>query len=528
MKEQTIKKMVTAGVGQDRAEKFYALFLSAMCGGIEPEPGDTFKADEIANAFRDNIPARNALTAALCGEQKEAPKAKKYKPGRPCTAAEYAEHYDRDPENADLVSDITRATDGKPWVVFKDRFRVAESAKFIAWHMGEDIAPATIGVDGVPGVPGVPVAPVMPGEERRKEAKEYPVDPHTPGGFLDVENKSPRTGADFTGYTEEEIQATIMAYSKLVRMDDLSLQRLTEENRGKGAAAILKPFAEIAAVWARTKPENRPYTKATRAPRNPPPAGGDVAVSIGPVFAASPAANAPVPLVVILGHETKAYAGIRQALVPLQRAGVLRMWSEKDIRGGDSISEERRKAHAEASLFVALLDAGTVSSLDDTLRALMAERRQIVPVLVGHCLTDWSAVASLEILFRGRPYGTGEGDGVALAVAVREALARRPMPAPRPVRLDLNTIHRALVDSGLTGSRGALLAGIPRAFASSLTIVPNENAQALVDLGALQSAGTLRDGSRPLATYLQAAVALAGPHREAQVFREALRALGES
>lgn len=386
MKEQTIAKMVKAGVGQDRAEKFYALFVARMCGGSDPEPGDTFKADEIAAAFKDNIPARNALTGALCGEQKEAPKAKKYKPGRPCTAAEYAEHYARDPENADLVSDITRATDGKPWVVFRDRFRVAESAKFIAWHMDEAIAPATILVDGVP------VAPVTPGEERRKEAKEYPVDPHTPGGFLDVENKSPRTGADFTGYTEEEIQATIMAYPKLVRMDDLSLQRLTKENKGKGGAAILEPFAEIAAVWARTKPENRPKTKATKAPRNPSPAGGDVAPVADPVFAASRAASAPVPL----------------------------------------------------------------------------------------------------------------------------------------VRLDLNTIHRALVDSGLTGSRGALLANIPRAFASSLTLVPSDSAQALVDLGALQGAGTLRDGSRPLVTYLQAAVALAGQRREAQVFHDALRALGES
>ena len=57
MKEQTIAKMVKAGVGQDRAEKFYALFLSAMCGGIEPEAGDTFTREDIAAAFPGNGPA---------------------------------------------------------------------------------------------------------------------------------------------------------------------------------------------------------------------------------------------------------------------------------------------------------------------------------------------------------------------------------------------------------------------------------------------------------------------------------------
>ena len=45
---------------------------------------------------------------------------------------------------------------------------------------------------------------------------------------------------------------------------------------------------------------------------------------------------------------------------------------------------------------------------------------------------------------------------------------------------------------------------------------------------ALEQAGTLRDGSRPLAVYLRAAAALSGERREAQVFRDALRALGES
>lgn len=528
VKEQTIAKMVKAGVGQDRAEKFYALFLSAMCGGIEPEAGDVFSREDIAAAFPGNVPARNALTAALCGEQ--APKVKKYKPGRPCTAAEYAEHYDRDPENADLVADLVRATDGKPWVVFKDRFRVAESAKFVAWHMDEAIAPATILVDGVP------VAPVMPGEERRKEAKEYPVDPHTPGGFLDVEGKSPRTGADFTGYTEEEIQATIMAYPKLVRMDDLSLQRLTEENRGKGATAILKPFSEIAAVWAARKPEDRPKTKATRAPRNPPPAGGDVAVSVGPVFAASPAANAPVPpvpLVVILGHETKAYASVRQALVPLQQAGILRMWSEKDLRAGEFVGQTVREKYTEAALFIALIDTYSLASLREVLIALIEAKRPVMPVIVGSCLWDMTDVARLSVLFPKQPYGTHESDNTTLAREVRSnlfAITNRNALADnvRPARLDINEVAAAIINGGLARSRGALLAGLPPDVVAGLSDAGSPSEQVYQDLGALQNMGQILDGSRPLAKYLRSAAMLAGPRREAQVFRDALRGLGES
>jgi hypothetical protein len=76
-------------------------------------------------------------------------------------------------------------------------------------------------------------------------------------------------------------------------------------------------------------------------------------------------------------------------------------------------------------------------------------------------------VGHLSVLFRDRPY-SGDLDGVMLATAVRDMAASLRSVPPAPARLDLNTIHDALVSSGLTGSRGALLAGIPRAFVSSL------------------------------------------------------------
>jgi len=37
MKERVIAAMVKGGVSQARAEKFWALFVSTLCGGIEPE-----------------------------------------------------------------------------------------------------------------------------------------------------------------------------------------------------------------------------------------------------------------------------------------------------------------------------------------------------------------------------------------------------------------------------------------------------------------------------------------------------------
>ena len=259
MRTKAIKTLAEKTGDAETAGAIWDMFVSKTFAGREPSEA-MFKMLPKEKAL-DAMPVGfHGPLAALWPETPEAPKGRKFKAGRSYTAAEYAGFYEHFPENVSLCEDIGRATDGKPWVVFTTKFHVAQSAKFIGWHMAEDIAPATIDVDGVP------VAPVLPGEERRKEAKEYPVDPHTPGGFLNVENKSPRTHADFTGYSEEEIQATIMAYPKLAGMDDLSLQNLTLANKGKGAAAILKPFPEIAAAWAAMK-RRRPSALSLSPPR---------------------------------------------------------------------------------------------------------------------------------------------------------------------------------------------------------------------------------------------------------------------
>lgn len=385
MKEQTIAKMVKAGVGQDRAEKFYALFVARMCGGIEPEAGDTFAREDIARKFDDNHPARDKLTAALCGEQKEAPKPTALKEkhrGTLDTAVLLAEMIKGGAlwVTEELLDRATRKNAGlsSPCLFLKDGGGVyeAESAQWIEWIR-----------KGVPLGDGMDIddkfrKPVRIGEER--PAEKFTRDPFG-SGPLTMPGMMSVCGASLEGVAGEAVSFLVLVCQH-EQLSPAEQRKACVLAKG-GLAGLLAEYPLAKRKWdGGSRPEPTVGAEQTR---NPPVAGGDVAVSVG---------RTPPP-------------------------------------------------------------AGT---------------------------------------------------------------------ATRPARLDLNTIHRALVDSGLTGSRGALLAGIPRAFASSLTIVPNENAQALVDLGALQGAGTLRDGSRPLVTYLRAAAALAGPRREAAVFRDALRDMGES
>lgn len=442
-----------------------------------------------------------------------APKGKKFKAekARSYSPSDLVAFIAADPKQEGLRAEYTRRTGGANALFYVGgKIAEAESAERIQRLFDRDpVAPYVV----------IAGAEVTPTGYPEPDAKEDPEDPYQRGVALGQPGDvSTRLGLSLSGIAPETRQAIACAVENDLS-DASKRELLADAAAAKGQSAeqylVDKPNARRAwPTWT------KPTLMLARSTRNPPSAGGDVAVVAGPV------SGAPVPLVVILGHRTKAYPSVRQALVPLQRAGILRMWSENDLRAGEFTSAAIGRAHAEAALFLALLDTNTVDNLDDALRSLMVNRRHVVPVLVGHCLTDFSAVASLEILFRGRPYGSGESDGVALAVAVREALARRPAPTAAP-RLDINAIHAAIVDAGLASSRSALLAGIPRSFSASLTTVQDDSAQVLTDLGALATVGTLRDGSRPLVTYLRSALGISGQRREAQVFHDALRALGE-
>lgn len=305
------------------------------------------------------------------------PKGRKFKPekARTYTAAEIVGFIVADPTAEGLRAEYMRRTGGAPALLYVNgKLAEAETADRIQRLFERDPVAPFVVIDG---------AEVTPVGYPEPDAKQDAEDPYQRGAALGQPGDiSARLGVSLAAIPHDTMQAIACAVENdLADASVRDLQRDAEAAKGKSPAEYLadKPLARRA--WPTWK---KPSLMLARAPRNPPPAGGDVAVSVG----------------------------------------------------------------------------------------------------------------------RTPPVG--------------------------PARLDLNTIHRALVDSGLTSSRDALLAGIPRAFVSSLTTVPSAAAQALIDLGALQNAGTLRDGSRPLVTYLQAAVALAGPRREAQVFRDALRALENS
>lgn len=519
MKDEKIKAL-TEKVGATRAPLFWAMFVERLCEGIEPEPGDTFKREDIERKFESNPTARDAFIAIFCAEQKEAPKGRKFKPGRSYSAAEYGAFYAKTPEDPNLVADIARATDGKRWVIaVAGKFCEAPSAQYIQWHMDEDFAPATIDVDGVP------VAPVMPGDERVKETKEYPVDPHTPGGFLDVNNKSPRTGADFTGYTDEEIQATIMAYPKLQRMDDIALQRLTLENKGKGGAAIVKPFSEIAAVWARTKPADRAKTKAPKRPFVEPTAS-TTAPRGGVDVLARP--KGWIPTLCFLGTtaDRKAWEGLYEHLAPLEAVGALRITSDSHVPTGGSVRATiaANIAKADAVMCIVTPEAHRSDAREETLRFDGPKVPVLLGLIAGYDLT-WGDIQPLPA--SGKAARDSE-DRAQLAMEIVEYAAKLQ---PRRARPKYNyamyeRVYAAILSAGLASRRNSLIIGIDKQFVASIPTADILSAQVAQDLSNMDGV-TLQDGSRPLLIYLSNALRFAdGRAAESAVFREALAALG--
>jgi hypothetical protein len=445
------------------------------------------------------------------------PKGRKFKPekARSYTAPEIVGFIVADPKAEGLRAEYMRRTGGAPALLYVNgKLAEAETADRIQRLFERDPVAPFVVIDG---------AEVTPVGYPEPDAKQDAEDPYQRGVALGQPGDiSSRLGVSLAAIPHDTMQAIACAVENdLADASVRDLQRDAEAAKGKSPAEYLadKPLARRA--WPTWK---KPSLMLARAPRNPPVAGGDVAVSVG----RTPPPAGPAPLVVVLGTAAKGWPSIRSALSQLVGAGYIRLWSDNDIQPGEDRRVATQRAYAAATMFVALLNGDTAMPLRDTLQALLGSGRPILPVLTGACLVDLTPVGHLSVLFRDRPY-SGDLDGVMLASAVRDMAASLRSVPPAPARLDLITIHDALVSSGLTGSRGALLAGIPRAFVSSLPKnMPDDSSQALVDLGALEQAGTIRDGSRPLVTYLRAAVALAEPRREAQVFRDALRGLGES
>lgn len=87
---------------------------------------------------------------------------------------------------------------------------------------------------------------------------------------------------------------------------------------------------------------------------------------------------------------------------------------------------------------------------------------------------------------------------------------------------DILKLHAAVVSAQLAASREVLLVGIDPGIVVGLPTAANRSDQILHDLGALNEARELADGTIPLAAWLRNAIARAGGKTEGAVFSRAL------
>lgn len=394
MKDIAIKTMVDAGVPQAKAELHWRTVVAGLCDGDEPTEAGFLRLRE--EDLRRVLPTLAA--EALIGWQAErravsAPeKPRRFKAGRPYTPAEYVAFYLEQPTNAELRETITRAVDGKPWLVAPDgKVREAESAQYIAWHMDEAVAPRVIMVDGVP------VAPVQPGEE--VPAKLNYLDPFTPGAFLDVNMGSARTGASFVGYSDEALSAMAFLYLRDVRWDgNLTLNRLATEMRGKTPEDILAAFPATLAAWRALKPEARPAAKAP-------------ATKVGAPVPFVSAGGDKAKLVYIVGaqKEPAAAARMKQGLRPWARRNEDRVVvvTDADIEPGARTEEVQADRLSRAMLVVFLVGPGTIAELDVD---AICNGRRVVPVVVRACswALDPALAGKIPLPRNGVPAGSDD------------------------------------------------------------------------------------------------------------------------
>lgn len=363
----------------------------------------------------------------------------KFRPGKPYTGSEYVAFYASKMEpdlRAALIAAINLACENKPWVVFTDKFHPEQSAQYIDWHLNEDNAPATIDVDGEP------VTPVMPGEEKVEKVKLYWVDPHTPGGFLTVEMKSPRTNADFSGYVKNmgavdedtsAFQAMIFLCGRDLKPETpRSLKLHAEECRGSSARDILSDYAETLAAWNKLPADQRPKAKMAKekaavpfaeADRSPVMAAampvrtvvpepkynisitgsnvGSISVGAAPSATGSVSATAARPGVPVIHFLTggvsqavKAAEELKTHLATARRNGTVVLTDDYSALPGTDHATHRARLLSSASIVLAMVCARTLA--DDGFDASLRRGARMIPVVVSAC--DWVSHPNLGLL----------------------------------------------------------------------------------------------------------------------------------
>lgn len=263
MKKRIVKALAER-VGQDRAEKFWALFVAALCGGIEPQEGDTFTREDIAEAFASNIPARNALVAVLCGDAPAAPKGRKFKAdkARSYSAGDLVSFIVADPKQDGLRAEYMRRTGGAAALFYVDgKIAEAESADRIQRLFDRDpVAPFVV-------IGGKRVEPTGYPEDAAKTDRE---DPYQRGAALGQPGDvSARLGVSLDGIEHETRQAIACAVAfDLSDASRRDLQADAAMAKGKTAAEYLGAHPIASLKWETWPKPSLVLTRET--PRNPP------------------------------------------------------------------------------------------------------------------------------------------------------------------------------------------------------------------------------------------------------------------
>jgi hypothetical protein len=226
----------------------------------------------------------------------------------------------------------------------------------------------------------------------------------------------------------------------------------------------------------------------------------------------------------------------------LKRQGVT-VWDHDCIPLGADVDSAYAEAIRSCKVLVLGMSASLLASpLGEGLDGIVAQGHRfgfdVMPVLFGPVDLRGTPFERFVIFPRhgndGRVISSSnlDADMAEIAREIRAALTKKlePMPAPRTTKMrtlaqhEIHEIHDAAITAGLAASRAALLNGIDALFVASLPRSSTDASQILTDITEMNL--TLRDGSSPLATWLQNAVRTAGNRAETAVFERYLAPAG--
>lgn len=259
--------------------------------------------------------------------------------------------------------------------------------------------------------------------------------------------------------------------------------------------------------------------------------------------------HAPKRVFISYSHKDDSFREeLETHLAGLKRTNLIAPWTDRAIEVGEDWDKAISDNLENADIILFLVSAAFMSSeyiwgveVKRAMERQQAGTARVIPIIVRPCEWQSAPFAKLQALPRDAKAVTKWADrdeawtqvvqGIRSVVAVPPARPAAAAPnagvaSPGQALPDdlLFELQTAVINAGLVGSRGALLAGLDPTFVASLPGAPNPAAQLRTDLVELNRA-VLADGTRPIRVWLRNADQLAGPRIEARTFRRALAAL---